>query len=333
MANVAELPRRFLPKLVQRFGLMQRSATPARGAGIVDSAGTQRYDREELELAARFASLAALALVLGGCATVARATPSPACETAPRIGLFEPSRDLLVANFDGKPDVDDLQAVAGLGSVLKHPEFACVDVVATAGAYGKQGGEFLSAPRLFDLAFGDRWLDAHRDREGTIKRVAERMEATLARGGKVWVAEAGQSDVTAAAVKRLPKPLWIGVNVVQHSYWNETQTNPEAMDVVVYNTRYHRVQDGNFPDNGSPAFNTRDGSFWVPLTNDRVIGALWTEARRLSNLHNPRAAYVNPAVAAGGLDFSDSVEVAYIFGFGDMEGVGDFVRRFAIAPR
>ncbi|QYJ07537.1 hypothetical protein [Qipengyuania flava] len=266
------------------------------------------------------------------CAIPTQAHEPADCEAAPQIGLFDPSRDLLVANYDSKPDVDDLQAVAGLGSVLMHPAYACVDYIATAGAYGSQGGEFLHAAELFRLAFGDKWQDAHADREGAIATLAARMEATIAAGGKVWVAEAGQSDVTAAAVERLPKAMWTRVHVVQHSYWNESMTSKEAMQTVVYNTRYHRIQDGNFPDNGSPAFNTDDGSHWQALLADKRIGPIWAEAKRLSDLHNPVAAYVNPAVAKGGLDFSDTVEIAYIFGFDDMEGVGDFVERFAIAP-
>ena len=272
---------------------------------------------------------AAVSLFLSACATTSDQRVAGGCEADGTIGLFDTTRDLLVANYDSKPDVDDLQAVAGLGSVLKHPDFACVDYIATSGAYGSQGGEFLVAPELFTLAFGDKWLDAHGARTQTIETLAGRMQETIAAGGRVWVAEAGQSDVTAAAVERLPKPMWTSVHVVQHSYWNESQSSKDAMQTVVYNTRYHRIQDGNFPENGSPAYNTTDGSHWAALLNDPVVGPIWTEAKRLSDYHNPKAAYVNPAVAAGGLDFSDTVEIAYIFGFDDMAGVGDFVERFA----
>jgi len=251
------------------------------------------------------------------------------CASGGMIGRFDPAKDLLVANYDSKPDVDDLQAVAGLGSVLKHDDFACVDFIATHGAYGIQTGEFLPAADLFTLAFGDAWIDAHANRDGAIETLASRMQETLESDGKVWVAEAGQSDVTAEAVKRLPEEYWPGVNVVQHSYWNETQTSPDAMNILVYNVPYHRIQDGNFPDNGTPAFNTDDGSHWEVLLTDPNLGPLWTEAKRLSELHNPVADYVNPAVEKGGLDFSDTVEIAYIFGFEDMAGVGDFVDRFA----
>ena len=275
-------------------------------------------------------TIAALAVSACAASEPPSRTVTLSCANAPRIGLFDPARDLLMANYDSKPDVDDLQAVAGLGSVLKDPAFACVDVVATAGAYGSQGGEFIPAGRLFDLAFGKgEWLDAHRQREATIEELARRAKAAIDRGGKVWVAEAGQSDVTAAVVRRVPEEQWTRFHVVQHSYWNESQTSPEAIQTVVYNTRYHRVQDGNFPDNGSPAYNTKDGSHWAALLASERIGPIWAEAKRLSDLHNPKAAYVNPAVAAGGLDFSDTVEIAYIFGFDDQHGVGDFVDRFA----
>ena len=278
----------------------------------------------------RVALGAGLAFLAAACATIPRQASGPdVCQTHAKIGLFDTARDLLVANYDSKPDVDDLQAVAGLGSVLKHPDFACVDYIATSGAYGSQGGEYLVAPELFTLAFGDKWLDAHLQRGQTIDTLARRMRAAIERGGRVWVAEAGQSDLTAAAVEQLPREMWTSVHVVQHSYWNETMTSKEAMQTVVYNTRYHRVQDGNFPDNGSPAFNTKDGSHWAALLGDPVVGPIWAEAKRLSDYHNPKAAYVNPAVAAGGLDFSDTVEIAYIFGFDDMAGVGDFVERFA----
>ena len=281
------------------------------------------------------ASVSVAAMLLAGCASWQVDTPlafsrsGAECTNTQKIGLFDPAFDLLVANYDSKPDVDDLQAVAALGSVLKHPDFSCVDYIATSGAYGSQGGEYLVAPELFNLAFGDKWLDAHLQRGQAIDTLARRMRATIEAGGRVWVAEAGQSDVTAAAVEKLPKPMWTSVNVVQHSYWNETMSSKEAMQTVVYNTRYHRVQDGNFPDNGSPAFNTDDGSHWAALLADPLVGPIWAEAKRLSDYHNPKAAYVNPAVAAGGLDFSDTVEIAYIFGFDEMGGVGDFVERFA----
>jgi len=282
---------------------------------------------------ARLTGVLALGLCLTACnqasAPSEASSSSVSCNQADMIGQFRPETDLLIANYDSKPDVDDLQAVAALGSVLKHPAYSCINYVATHGAYGIQEGDFLPAADLFTLAFGDNWLDAHADRDGTIAKLARRMRATIENGGAVWVAEAGQSDVTAEAVKLLPKGMWLDVHVVQHSYWNESQTSPDAMNTLIYNTRYHRIQDGNFPANGTPAFNTDEALHWDPLLANEAIGPIWIEAKRLSELHNPVADYVNPAVEAGGLDFSDTVEIGYILGFNDIEGVADFVDRFA----
>ncbi len=285
-------------------------------------------------LAACLVNTSAMMLVAcsqGSAAEGAPAAAASACEDAGKIGLFDVTQDLLIANYDSKPDVDDLQAVAALGTVLRDGQFDCINYVATHGAYGTQAGDLLPAESLFNLAFGDNWVDADADRAGAIQELTRRALETLEAGGKVWVAEAGQSDVTAAVVANLTEDMRRRVNVVQHSYWNESQTSPDAMQIVVYNTTYHRVQDGNFPDNGSPAFNTNDGSHWDALLADPAVGPIWLEAKRLSDLHNPVAAYVNPAVAAGGLDFSDTVEIAYIFGFDNMAGVEEFVARFAAA--
>lgn len=283
-------------------------------------------------LAARPAACLAAVLTFACGAALPALAHDNHCSDAAMIGQFDPSRDLLIANYDSKPDVDDLQAVAGMGTVLADPQFACVNYIATAGAYGTQGGEFIPAARLFDLAFGENWIDAHADKDAAIARLTREARAALAAGGKVWIAEAGQSDISAAVVRGLPKDTWGKVHLVQHSSWNEGTTSKDALRFVQRMVRYHRISDGNFPDNGSPGFNTDDGSHWPALLTDLRVGPMWTEAKRLSDLHNPTAEYVNPAVSAGGLDFSDTVEAAYVFGFADMAGVGDFVARFAQEP-
>lgn len=277
--------------------------------------------------------LAASAALAAGVAdrAVARADEIAAsCVGAQPMGRFDPARDLLVANFDGKPDVDDLQATAALGSVLRDPSYACVDYVAVAGAYGTQTGAYLDAPALFDSAFGPgRWLDAHRDRDEAARGLAQRIREALDRGGRVWVAEAGQSDVTAAALRLVPEADRGQIHVVQHADWNETVTTPADLRFVKDFARYHRISDGNFSDNGTPDFKTEDPSAWPLLLASPRTRDLWREAKRLSEKHNPVAEYVNPAVAAGGLDFSDTAEIAYIFGWDESMDALGFARRFA----
>lgn len=265
-------------------------------------------------------------VMLAASAALALLTPSaghtrenPACAEIAK-GRFNPSRDLLVVNYDIKPDVDDIHAAAAFATLVKRFP-GCFDFVVVAGTYGTQGGQFIPVSSLFDKAFGDRWLNAHDWRVASTQAVAKRMGAILRAGGNVWIAEGGQSDFTAdvleqvAAKKHLASLLQQRVHVVQHADWNEQTTTPDKLSYVKAMIDYRRIADGNAPNNGTPDFAVDDPSWWPRLLRDPKTGAIWTEAKRLADEANPVAAYVNPAVAKGGLDFSDTVEVAYIFGF------------------
>ncbi len=88
----------------------------------------------------------------------------PAPEPIPdpgNLGKFEKGKDLLLANFDGKPDVDDLHSVAALSTMLRDSRFAGLDYHATMGAIGTQGGTFIDATGLFNMAFGNQWANAN----------------------------------------------------------------------------------------------------------------------------------------------------------------------------
>ena len=113
---------------------------------------------------------------------------------------FDKSNDLLLAQFDSKPDADDIQAQAALGSMLAHPNLAGVNCFAVAGAIGTQGGTFIHSEGLFTMAFGAEnidWTDANSDWPASVTRIKEKVRAVLDAGGTVWVQEAGQSNMTA----------------------------------------------------------------------------------------------------------------------------------------
>lgn len=246
---------------------------------------------------------------------------------------FDAERDVLVSNFDSKPDVDDLHSIAALGSVLTHPDFVCVNYRAVAGAYGDQGGEYIESPELFRLAFGENWWDAHGDRAVTIERFARLILDTLRAGGDVWIQDAGQSNISGAAIRLAhdvaPELDYAGsVHLVQHSNWNESVTDPELLAFVRLAVDYRKIADGNAGNNGTPQFNTKSGADWGRVLANPRIGPMWQEAKRLADEHNPGAAYVNPAISDGGFDFSDTVEAAHILGFGDMSDHTDFFDRF-----
>ncbi|WOI54627.1 hypothetical protein [Parvularcula sp. LCG005] len=254
------------------------------------------------------------------------------CQTAPKIGQFDPSTDNFIAQFDSKTDVDDLYSVAATATILRSPGFECVDYLAVAGTYGIQDGEYAPAPALFTLAFGQSWANAHDNRESAVAMIAAKMGYILDQGGDVWIMEAGQSDFSRdALLATLAQDATFDthrVHIVQHSDWNEQMTSPDALEWVKAHTDYIRIPDGNAVGNGSPGFNTSNAELWNPLIDDPKLNPLWSDARRIAEKWNG-VGYNNPTVAAGGLDFSDTVEAAYIFGLDDLQTADDFIARFA----
>lgn len=252
---------------------------------------------------------------------------------AQTVGHFDVSRDLFLPQFDSKTDVDDLHSVAGVATMLSSPKLRGVRFHAVAGAYGMQEGLYVPAPELFDLAFGAKWSDAHENRTAALDRVAALAAETLAAGGSVWVAEAGQSDFTADWLDRLEQAglaeALDRVHVVQHSDWNEEVTTPERLASVKARASYHRIADGNGSGNGTPNFKTDSGAAW-PLAEDlEATGPAWSLARTLADRYNgSEQRYLNTAIAAGGLDFSDVVESCWIFGYASIEDVAGFFETF-----
>lgn len=277
-------------------------------------------------------------------ATVLMFVPLAGCQTAgsdavsepvelPTLGKFNPGADLLISNFDSKPDVDDLHSIAALSTVLRSPTYSNVDYIAVAGAYGQQGGEYIDAPNLFNLAFGDNWLDAHNQRDETIEALANRVIGVLENGGHIWVQDAGQSDVSSDVVKRVSElrpdlETQSYYHVVQHSEWNESVTDPDKLVTLKALGDYRRIPDGNALGNGSPGYVSNSPDLWPVLLAHPKVGPVWNEAKLIADDRNPDAAYVNPHIVAGGIDFSDTAEVAYILGFDDMFGASEFVATF-----
>jgi len=272
------------------------------------------------------------ATMLIGCSGTADRAATD-CADAGTIGRFDASQDLLISNFDIKTDVDDLHSAAALATILADPAYACVSYVAVHGTYGEQEGDFIPAPDLFDAAFGDNWIDAHDNKAAAADDLSARIIATLEDGGDVWIQEAGQSDVSAAAIRAAMAaspdlPYGTQVHIVQHADWNEEVTTDEDLAFVQETIDYIRMPDGNAVGNGSPGFRSESAEYWPALTGDARIGAVWQAAKDLGEAENPPPGYVNPAVEQGGIDFSDTVEAAYIFGFDDMTDTADFIARF-----
>lgn len=243
--------------------------------------------------------------------------------------FFDKSKDLLLANFDLKPDEDDVMAAAALACMLKHPDLAGVDYYVVAGAYGIQGGTYITSavPGFYNSLFGpenQKWTHAHGDWNGSVTRVRDRVKAVLDAGGKVFVAEAGQSDFTYDVLQAVinagvsASTVNSKVIVVQHSQWNEDQATQWKLNWVKNNTDYNKIADGNSSGNGTPQYNNGNTS-WLsqaksasnPNTDAR---SYWTQADDICD--NWNASWENPTIAGGGVDFSDNVEIWWIFNTG-----------------
>jgi hypothetical protein len=250
-------------------------------------------------------------------------------------GGFNMEKDLLLVQFDCKTDVDDLQTVAALVTLLSDSGFSKVHYHAVAGTYGIQKGLYVPPNALFQLAFGDNWTDAHENLKDAVERVKTIIKTTLAGQGDIWIAEAGQSDFTAALVKGVQSDLpeictSQRIHVVQHSDWNEESASPDNLQYVKKNTDYQKIPDGNTVGNGTPGFRSPEYTQWRnKIVNQRLID-IWQLAVDLSNKYNgEEGRYNNEAISAGGLDFSDLSEVCWILGLQDIKDTEHFFNLYS----
>lgn len=263
-----------------------------------------------------------------------------ACDTTDPIpseplGNFNIGSDLFLAQFDSKTDVDDIQSIAAVATMLRDSRFSGVTYHAVAGAYGTQGGLYIPANELFDEAFGRNWSDAHADFDRAVIEVSDLVSNTLSRGGDVWIAEAGQSDFSASVVRvvrsRLPEiNTQERIHVVQHSEWNEGSTHPDNLAFVRNYTSYYKIPDGNAVGNGSPGFASYSAVNWRAHVQDADQIDIWEMALQITvNFNGKESRYNNQFISSGGMDFSDVSETCWIFGFEYLYDAEAFFEEFA----
>lgn len=251
------------------------------------------------------------------------------------LGNFNIDKDLYLAHFDSKTDVDDILSVAAVATMLADKRFTGVTYHAVAGAYGNQSGAYVPANDLFELAFGPQWSDAHNDFSNALNKVSSLAAKVVENGGKIWIAEGGQSDFSAALVReirnRLPDiNLKKSVHIVQHADWNEEVTTPADLAYVKEVSSYHRIPDGNTAGNGTPEFRTDEIIDWRISITDKRLRAIWEKAINIAKKYNGAdGRYLNEAIMNGGFDFSDASETTWIFGFNNLVDANDFFREFA----
>lgn len=251
------------------------------------------------------------------------------------IGKFNIEKDLYLAQFDSKTDTDDIHSVAGVKTMLSDPRFSKVKYHAVAGAYGIQAGLYVPPNELFEIAFGTHWSDAHSNFEQALSEVTKLVMNTLKEGGDVWIAEAGQSDFSASLVRNIKSTFpsiktKSRIHIVQHSNWNENNTAPNNLTYVKEYADYIKIPDGNVIGNGSPGFYTEDKVNWKNYITDSKLINVWEKAFEIANKYNGRdGRHNNPAIAGGGMDFSDVSETCWIFGFNYLKNAMLFFEEFS----
>ena len=257
---------------------------------------------------------------------------------------FNPKTDLLLANFDLKPDEDDVMAAAALATVLKHPDFKDVNYYAVAGAYGDQKHIFITAgvPDYYNDLFGKEnkhWTNAHANLDKSVIRATKKIIPILKKGGKVFVQEAGQSNFTYDVLQKtitedIPlATIKKNVVIVQHSKYNEKNTTPSELTWLKNNTIYIKVEDGNTANNGTPGFRSKDAK-WLDIAKsvnnpNTAVRNIWILADAVCD--EWESTWTNRFIKAGGVDFSDFVENWRIFGLGDKaNSLDSFWNRYVI---
>jgi hypothetical protein len=250
------------------------------------------------------------------------------------LGKFSIDKDLYLAHFDLKTDVDDAHSVAAVATMLADPRFEGVKYHTVAGAYGTQSGAYVPANDLFELAFGSHWSDAHSDFSSALDEVQSLAATVVQNSGKIWIADGGQSDFSAALVRAIRNQmpdtdLKEMVHIVQHADWNEEVTTPADLAYIKETGSYHRIPDGNTVGNGTPGFRTDENIDWRMSIKDQRLREIWEKAITIANTYNGvDGRYLNESIMQGGLDFSDTSETTWIFGFNNLEDAGDFFQEF-----
>ena len=252
-----------------------------------------------------------------------------------QTGKFNIEKDLYLAQFDCKTDTDDIHSIASVATILSDSRFSNVKYHVVAGTYGTQDGLYVPADELFEIAFGTHWSDAHSNFEQALNEVTKLVTKTLEEGGDIWIAEAGQSDFSASLIKNIKNTLpsikiKSRIHIVQHSNWNENNTATDNLTYVKENADYIKIPDGNVIGNGSPGFYTEDKVNWKNyITGSKLIN-IWEKAFEIANKYNGQdGRHNNPAIAKGGMDFSDVSETCWIFDFNHLKNAVQFFEEFS----
>lgn len=218
---------------------------------------------------------------------------------------FVQDQDLISLHYDHAPDRDDGHATVAALAVVRALGIV-PHVVSGAHGTGNADQYQPEAEVVMRAAWGSAWEDANGNRQAAVNATSSRWLNTLLNGGDIWVAEGGQSDLTTAVVRSINSSnpsinTRTRIHVVQHSRFNESNSNQSDLRFSQANTDYILIDDGN-NDNRTADLNMRSDRF-VQLARNSQFGSAW----------NAAFSYLDPNFK---LDFSDTVLLLHILGIG-----------------
>jgi hypothetical protein len=239
------------------------------------------------------------------------------------------SNDLLALHYDNCPDKDDGHAIPAGKAVVEN--LGINNVLVVNGTCGNAiRDRFNSASfAVVRASWGSDYLDAYNERSSAVSESANRWASVLANGGSVWVAEGGQSDVTADIVRRIamqyPNLNRQRIHVIQHSAgstaYNEKFTASNNLSYLKSTTSYQAIPNGNAGGNGTADLNMQS-DYFVRTARSGRFASEW----------NAGFAYLKPDCATRTenckLDFSDTVELLYIVNDQRTRTVDDFANNY-----
>ena len=251
---------------------------------------------------------------------VAGPEPQPEPQPGPganigRIG----ANDLLALHYDHCADLDDGHALVAGKAVVIRSGLPLSQLIVVNGTCGDdvRNSYVPESEVVSNAVWGDDWLNYASDPEESVETSVQRWAQVLSNGGEVWVAEGGPADFTARVLDSLdsqfPSLDLKNVHVIQHNVgFNQNQT--QRIDTVRELSDYINIGDGNSGGNGTANFREQSSFF--------VETALQSE---FSNEWEAAFDYLDPNRR---LDFSDAVEVLYIFDDTTTMTVDDFARTY-----
>jgi len=251
---------------------------------------------------------------------------------------FAPEADVVSLHYDCASDPDDLESVVADRAMLETKfgrAWVRAHALAVAGTFGtNERYERVACERVLEACWRSLggFLRAGADardetealREVASDELARFWNASVVRGGQVYVKEGGQSDLTRLAVSKLDR-LRPGaarcVHVVQHSAWNEAHNSEGVTAWVRENADYvGPLATGSGPVDDGNALLQRPSPAHVPIppgfaaaARRSWLGCAWNLAfETFEELESwcpgaPRFSTPHQCV-----DFSDTHALAYI---------------------